>query len=86
MQFVLQLILEDRSSVIFFFVFESVTSAINISSETVGVTEDNPLTSTISVELKSPDVAVAPPERPDPEAVVIVTAVMSPPKSNHPRC
>ena len=31
-----------------------------------------------SEALKSPDVAVAPPERPDPEAVVIVTPVMSP--------
>ena len=31
-----------------------------------------------SVAVKSPDDAVAPPERPDPEAVVTVTLFMSP--------
>ena len=57
------------------------TSEINISSDVVGVTELNPLTSTIRVEVKAPEEAVDPPDNPDPVAVVIVTAVMSaPPK------
>ena len=59
--------------------FESVTSEINISSAVCGVTELNPLTSTIRVEVKAPEEAVDPPDKPDPVAVVMVTAVMSAP-------